>query len=222
MKKIDKNNNRLGCERSYLPPLLLAAGLIVIVTIFSFNFFNQKEPVEPVVLESLPLRAQGAADAPVIITEFADFGCITCKAWHQFGIKEKILEKYGDQVRFVWRDFPVITADSPKAAEAGFCAHDQGRFWEYHNVLYQNAPALKPDNLKQYAAELGLDTKVFDQCLDSGQHTTDVEKELQEALSFGFRGVPSFLVNDQRLIGPPSFDQLSLIIDELILSQDGT
>ena len=108
---------------------------------------------------------------PVTITEFADSGCITCKAWYQFGIKEQVREKYGDQVRFVWRDFPVITADSPMAAEAGFCAHDQGRFWEYHDLLYHNSPALKANNLKQYAAELGLDTQIFNQCLDSGQHT---------------------------------------------------
>jgi protein-disulfide isomerase len=188
------------------------------VAILANNFFNQKEPVAPIVAENTLFRTQGAADAPVIITEFADFGCITCKVWHQFGIKEQVLEKYGDQVRFVWHDFPVITVDSPMAAEAGFCAHDQGRFWEYHDVLYQNAPALKADNLKQYAAELGLDSEEFNQCLDSGKHTATVEIELQEALGFGFRGVPSFLVNGQRLIGPPSFEQLSVIIDELILN----
>ena len=218
MKKIEKKNKK-NSNKKYFPLILLAISLIVVVTILGSNNINQKDPIEKTVSESSPLRAQGSTDALVTITEFADFGCITCKAWHQFGIKEQVLEKYGDQVRFVWRDFPVITVDSPMAAEAGFCAHDQGRFWEYHDVLYQNAPALKADNLKQYAAELGLDTQIFNQCLDSGQHTTTVENELQEALSFGFRGAPSFLVNGQRLIGPPSFEQLSVIIDEIIRSQ---
>jgi protein-disulfide isomerase len=217
MKKFEKNKNKRGFQK-YLPLLLLTAGLVIVVVIFSNNFFNQNETDEPIVSESSPLRAVGAVEALVTITEFADFGCITCKVWHQFGIKEQVLEKYGDQVCFVWHDFPVITVDSPMAAEAGFCAHDQGRFWEYHDVLYQNAPALKADNLKQYAAELGLDSEEFNQCLDSGKHTATVEIELQGALGFGFRGVPSFLVNGQRLIGPPSFEQLSVIIDELILN----
>lgn len=219
MKKNEKNKNKRRTIKA-LPLFLLTAGLIVVVAILANNFFNQKEPVAPIVAENTLLRTQGVADAPVIITEFADFGCISCKAWHQFGIKDQILEKYGDQVQFVWRDFPVITVDSPKAAEAGFCALDQGRFWEYHDVLYQNAPRLKTDNLKQYAVELGLDSQIFNQCLDSGQHTGDVENELQEALNYGFRGAPSFLVNGQRLIGPPSFEQLSVIIDGFILSQD--
>ncbi|MBW6475358.1 MAG: DsbA family protein [Anaerolineaceae bacterium] len=218
MKKYEQKNKKRGYQQ-YLPLFLVVTSLVVVVVIFGNSFLNQKEPVEPIVTEISALRAQGSANAPITITEFADFGCITCKAWHQFGIKDRILEKYGDQVRFVWRDFPVITVDSPKAAEAGFCAHDQGRFWDYHDVLYQNAPALKTDNLKQYAAELGLDTQVFNQCLDSGQHTSSVDNELQEALSFGFRGAPSFLVNDQRLIGPPSFEQLSVILDEIIRSQ---
>ncbi|PKO04014.1 MAG: hypothetical protein CVU41_19230 [Chloroflexi bacterium HGW-Chloroflexi-3] len=219
MKKVEKNKKKRGYEKNW--PLLLLIAILVVIVAFARNYFsNEKETVEPIVAEESSLRAVGATDAPITITEFADFGCITCKAWHQFGIKEQILEKYGDQVRFIWRDFPVITVDSPMAAEAGFCAHDQGRFWEYHDVLYQNAPALKADNLKKYAEDLGLDTTVFNQCLDSGQHTAAVETELQEALSFGFRGAPSFLVNGQRLIGPPSFEQLSVIIDELILSQD--
>ncbi len=216
MKKIEKKNS----NKKYFPLLLLAISLIVVVAILGNHFINQKDPVETTVAESSPLRAQGSTDALVTITEFADFGCITCKAWHQFGIKEQVQEKYGDQVRFVWRDFPVITVDSPMEAEAGFCAHDQGRFWEYHDLLYQNAPALKEENLKQYAAELGLDTSAFNQCLDSGHYTEAVENELQEALSFGFRGAPSFLVNGQRLIGPPSFEQFSVIIDEIILGQD--
>jgi len=101
MKKNEKNKNKRGTIKA-LPLFLLTAGLIVVVAILANNFFNQKEPVAPIVAENTLFRTQGAADAPVIITEFADFGCITCKVWHQFGIKEQVLEKYGDQVRFVW------------------------------------------------------------------------------------------------------------------------
>lgn len=219
MKKIEKNKNKPEYQK-YLPLLLLIAGVIIAIKYFGNNDISQNESDDATFGEISTLRVQGASEALVTITEFADFGCITCKSWHQFGIKDQILEKYGDLVRFVWRDFPVVTIDSPIAAEAGLCAHDQGRFWEYHDVLYQNAPAMKIDNLRQYAAEIGLDTQLFNQCLDSGKHTVNVENELEEALSFGFRGVPSFLVNDQRLIGPPSLEQLSSIIEEIILNQD--
>ena len=116
----------------------------------------------------------------------------------------------------MWRDFPVITAQSPKAAEAGQCAYDQGKFWEYHDLLYERAPALSVSDLKAYAAEIGLDTERFNQCLDSSQHQATVERDEQEAFRRGFRGTPSFLVNDQPLVGPPSFDDLQKLLDSIL------
>jgi len=198
----------------WLIPFLLLA-MVIVIGLFLF-----REPAEapPPTNEAL-LRAIGPASAPVTITEFADFGCITCKAWHQFGIREDILAEYGEQVRFVWRDFPVTTASSPKAAEAGFCAHDQGQFWAYHEILYANAPALSVDNLKAYADTIGLDTAQFNQCLDSSEHQDSVERELAAASEQGFRSVPSFLVNGTKLIGPPSYEQLVAVIDEILAAQ---
>jgi len=166
------------------------------------------------------LRSIGPESAPITITEYADFGCISCQAWHQFGIREQVRDAYGDQVQFVWRDFPVTTPLSPKAAEAGFCAHDQNRFWDYHNILFENAPALAADNLKTYAETIGLDMNEFNQCLDSRKHQQAVEKELADAKELGLRGVPSFIVNGKRLIGPPSFEQLAATLDEILASQD--
>ena len=80
--------------------------------------------------------ALGPTTAKVTIIEYGDFGCPTCRAWHRAGILDQVLAQYGDQVRFLWRDFPVITPQSPKAAEAGQCAYDQGKFWDYHDLLY--------------------------------------------------------------------------------------
>ena len=72
--------------------------------------------------------ALGASNAAVTIIEYGDFGCPSCRVWHQDGVMQKIMAQYGDKVQFVWRDFPVITAQSPKAAEAGQCAsHRAGR-----------------------------------------------------------------------------------------------
>lgn len=199
------------------PWLLL---LLVLIASVATALFLLRSNGETEVVNTTALRAIGPETAPVTITEYADFGCISCKAWHQFGIREQVLEKYGEQVRFVWRDFPVTTPQSPLAAEAGFCAHDQGQFWAYHDILFTNAPALSEQNLRAYAAEIGLDTQRFNGCLENGEHRSAVERERATALAQGFRSVPSFMVNDQRLIGPPSFDQLVVLIDEILASSD--
>lgn len=175
---------------------------------------SQPPPVSETRLADDP--AIGSPSAPVTLIEYGDFGCPSCRAWHQAGILEQILAAYGDQVRFIWRDFPVITAQSPKAAEAPQCAYDQGRFWEYHDLLYERASSLAVRELKTYATDLGLDSETFNQCLDSGTHRTTVDRDLQQAFQFGFRGTPSFQLNGQTLAGPPSFEYLQRLIEPLL------
>lgn len=155
---------------------------------------------------------QGTSEPKVTIVEFADFGCPACQAWHHAGIREQILETYSDKVQFVWRDFPVITAQSPKAAEAGQCAFDQAKFWEFHDLVYERG-RLSLDNLKSYAQELGLNTGQFNQCLDSGQYKASIDHNLNAARELRLRGTPSFIVNDRILPGPPGYAQLASIID---------
>lgn len=155
----------------------------------------------------------GPADAAVTIVEYGDFGCPACRSWHNAGILEMVMATYGDQVRFVWRDFPVITAFSPEAAQAAQCAYDQGQFWEYHDFLYEQATSLRVEELKSYAGELGLDQSAFNQCLDSGQHQATVELDLEDAFNRRLPGTPSFLVNDQILAGPPNFQLLQQFIE---------
>ncbi|HTX90763.1 MAG TPA: thioredoxin domain-containing protein [Anaerolineales bacterium] len=158
----------------------------------------------------------GPANAKVTIVEYGDFGCTTCLGWERAGVRQQILAKYGDQVRFVWRDYPIITAQSPKAAEAGQCASDQGKFWEYHDLLYQKAPALSVSDLKAYAAGLGLDAARFDDCLDSGQDAPKVNQSWQEAKALGFVGTPAFVINGEKLAGPGDLATFSRIIDPLL------
>lgn len=162
----------------------------------------------------------GSINAPVTIVEYGDFGCPSCRAWHNAGILEQVQAAYGDQVRFVWRDFPVITAQSPKAAEAAQCAYDQGYFWGYHDLLFEQATSLRTSDLKRYAENIGLDSSLFKQCLDSGQHKATVEKDLQDAYRHRFRGTPSFLVNDQPLAGPPNFQILQNLIEPILLDNN--
>jgi hypothetical protein len=125
----------------------------------------------------------------------------------------------GEQVRFVWRDFPVITSQSPQAAEAAQCAYDQGRFWDYHDYLYERAQSLSVEALMAAAAELQLDSATFNRCLDSGRHVATIERDLDDALAHRFRGTPSFLINDQPVIDPPTLEFLQQQIDALLAAR---
>lgn len=192
-------------------------GALALVMIAAFFFISSRPRAEPLDQRRLASNpALGSGTAKVTITEYGDFGCPSCRAWHRAGIMQQILTAFGDNVQFVWKDFPVITAQSPKAAEAGQCAFDQGKFWEYHDLLYEKAPALSVSNLKEYAVQIGLNTEMFNQCLDSGQNRAKVEDNLNEARSLGLPGTPSFLVNGKRLVGPPSFDVLKSTIDSIL------
>ena len=114
------------------------------------------------------------------------------------------------------RDYPIITAQSPQAAEAGQCAFDQGKFWQYHDLLYAKAPALSINDLKSYAAQLGLNTTQFDQCIDLGQDQAKVNQSIVEACGYGFIGTPAFIVNGKKVIGPASFTQFKSMIDPIL------
>ena len=108
----------------------------------------------------------------------------------------------------MYRDFPLtsIHPDAQKAAEATECADDQDKFWEYHDLLFANQSALDVDSLKGYAAQLGLDTATFDDCLDTGKSTAEVEKDLQDAQSYGVGGTPAFFINGQFVSGAIPFE----------------
>ncbi len=192
-----------------------ALALILFAAVFFISSRPKAQPLDETRLASNPTL--GSDSAKVTIVEYGDFGCTSCRAWHNAGILEQVRAAYGDDVQFVWKDFPVITAQSPKAAETGQCAFDQGKFWEYHDLLYAKAPALSVSDLKEYAAQVGLDTTKFNQCLDSGQNQAKVNQSLNEAQrEYAFPGTPSFLVNGKKLVGPPSFEVLKSTIDAIL------
>lgn len=163
--------------------------------------------------------ALGPTNAVVTIVEYGDFGCTACRAWHRAGVLKELRAQYGDQIRFVYRDFPVITSQSPKAAEAAQCAYDQGRFWEYHDLVFSST-GIGVNQLKTYAGEIGLDVSAFNHCLDSGRHGPTVDRDLQDAIQRGFLGTPAFLVNDQliNLGGPPTFEYFQRLVERIVAS----
>jgi protein-disulfide isomerase len=103
--------------------------------------------------------------------------------------------------------------EAPKAGEAGQCANDQGRFWEYHDKLFANQKARSDDNLKAYAAELGLDVAAFSSCLDSGRYTAEIEADKKAGTRVGVLGTPCFFINGQYLNGARPFESFQEIID---------
>lgn len=198
----------------------LSIGIAVIVLLALIVVSWPRPKTEQLSAERLEADpALGASDAPVTIIEYGDFGCPACRAWHQAGVRKQVEAEYGDQVQFVWRDFPVITAQSPKAAEAGQCAFDQGKFWEYHDYVYEQGRSLNVSDLKTYAKNIGLDGEQFNQCLDSGQYKAKVDHNRDQAYRLGLRGTPSFVVNDQTLAGAPTYAVLKGIIDDILAAQ---
>jgi protein-disulfide isomerase len=196
--------------------IIIAGIILVCAAVGAFVWQRSLPRPKPTGIIGEDGRAIGSVKAPVTIIEYGDFGCPTCRAWYRTAVMQQILLEYGDQVRFEWRDFPVITAQSPKAAEAGLCANDQGQFWNYYNTVYMNPPAIGVEDLKRYAADISLNQKKFNQCLDSGQHKAEVEQETKEGYNNGFIGTPSFLINGKPLVGPATFNQFKSLIDPLL------
>lgn len=157
--------------------------------------------------------ARGAADATVTIVEFSDFQCPYCKA-AQATLK-RISEEYGSRVRFVFRDLPLpdLHPQAPKAAEAARCAGEQGKFWEYHDVLFANQDKLQPPDLVRHAGELGLAAARFEECLSTSRHAPAVERDIADARSVGITSTPTFFVNGLLLSGAHPFETFKKLID---------
>lgn len=173
--------------------------LILAAAAFSiFGFYRTSSaPAVDAPTEVMAANTLGSAEAPVSIVEFGDFGCPACRQWHNAGIKDQLIAQFGDQISFTFRHFPVITRQSPKAAEAGQCASEQGQFWSYHDLIYeQTAPgALSMDELKGYAAAVGIGSDQFNQCLESGKYRDYVSRDQSAAAAAGARGTPTFYIN---------------------------
>ena len=149
--------------------------------------------------EDRPTR--GPSDAPVTIVEFTDYECPYCRRYYR-QTYHQLLAEFEGEVHYVVRNYPLsIHPDARKAAEAAECAHNQERFWDYHDHLFEHADALEPQDLKSYARELGLDGEQFDRCLESGAESETVEQDMATGRRLGIRGTPTFFVNGRPLVG---------------------
>jgi len=159
-------------------------------------------------------QVRGPASAPITIVEYADYQCPYCI--RAVAALKQVEERYPGKVRIVFRDFPLtqIHPNAGKAAEAGACANDQGKFWPMHDRLFSNQTKLGVADLKKHAAELGLDAAAFDTCLDSGKHAEGWKKSLEEGQRYGLTGTPSFFINGRLLVGAQPFEGFAQVIDD--------
>jgi protein-disulfide isomerase len=161
----------------------------------------------------------GTADAPVVLVEFADYQCPYCqKVNSQI---QQLKKEYGSALTVIFKDFPLpMHHTAEKAAEASRCAGEQGKFWEYHDVLFYSKQ-LEVDELKEHARVLRLDGDRFDTCLDSGSEANAVKSDLEEAKGLGLTGTPSFFVNGHFFSGVVDYAALKDIINQQ-LNQAGS
>ena len=191
-----------AAERAFVDKLRAAASIQTFLKV-------PESPVFKISTKDQP--SLGNANAAVTIVAFTDYQCPSCAAMHP--VLERVVKESGDKVRLVTRDFPLnIHADAFKAAEAAEAAREQGKYWEYVNVLLQNQSALSVEKLKSYATQVGLDRARFDAALDSRKFAESVQADVDDALKLGLKGTPSLFINGRRVTAK-SYEELKESVD---------
>ena len=170
----------------------------------------------------------GNPDAPITIIEFGDYQCHQCYNWFH-NTKPEIKENYisTGKANLVFVDLAFLGRDSPKAAQATYCAEDQQMYWEYHNMLYNYQESkidggwANNERLKAFAGDLGLDLDLFESCLDSDKYSKRVQFNISEARKADAKGTPTFVIvgpdnQQEKLVGAQPYSSFQKILDSMI------
>lgn len=146
-------------------------------------------------------HAAGPAGAPVTLVEYGDYECPYCGM--AYPVVKRVQSALGNQLRFVFRNFPLAEAHphARLAAQAAEAAGAQGRFWEMHDMLFENQSALEPADIVGYAQSVGLDLKRFEQDMEAGTYAKKVRDDFRSGVRSGVNGTPTFFVNGERYDG---------------------
>ena len=157
----------------------------------------------------------GPENAAITLIEFSDYECPYCRSWHA-EVFDRLMETYPDQVRVVYRDFPLtsIHPNAVPAAEAANCAYEQGGFWEFHRKLFDGVYGLSTEAYTQYASEIGLDQAGFEECLNSRRYKAEVEADFEYAANLGVRSTPTFFLNGLPIVGAQPFEVFQEVIEK--------
>ena len=167
---------------------------------------------QAVSIDGAPVR--GEAAAPITLVEFSDFHCPFCRRVKP--TLARLLEQYAGKIRLVYKDLPLdsLHPQARRAAEAGRCAGEQGKFWEYHDLLIDRGNDASDGTLTAVAAQAGLDGPAFNACLASGKFREAIQRDVAEAERLGISGTPAFFINGRALSGAQPFETFARIIDE--------
>lgn len=169
----------------------------------------------------------GNADAPVTIVEFSDFQCPFCRSFYS-NTHPQIVKNYIDtgKVKFVYRDYPLAFHSAARlSAMAAECANEQGKFWQYHDTVFEEQAkqgsgtiSYGISELKQWAQDISLDTEQFNRCLDSEKYGDEVDKDFEAGQRAGVSGTPLFVINGTLIVGAQPYSTFEQAI-EAALSQ---
>jgi protein-disulfide isomerase len=216
----------------------MASLLVFVYEIYASYFHtdtygqNSNEKIKALPLQDLIRNGspfQGKVSAPITIIDFSDFQCYLCNRFVK-NTEPLVNQSYiqTGKVALVFNHLPNRGFDSMGAALAAQCTNDQGKFWQFHNLLYSNQKAIdsgwvSKENLKNFASQIpGLDIRRFDRCFDSEKYKSFVQKDIELALSFGFKETPSFIVENsngssqETMSGALPFESFKAVIDKKI------
>jgi protein-disulfide isomerase len=158
----------------------------------------------------------GRVDAPVTIVEFGDYQSEGCARAHE--VIKKLLPQYEEKIKFNFRHFPLsqVHQFAMKAAEAAVAAAREGKFWEMHEILFENRRNLGTISLKSYAREIGITDKRFLDNMVNSVYSWQVRDDLIEGLQKGVREIPTFFINNEKFIGEPNAKNLKQAIERVL------
>jgi protein-disulfide isomerase len=234
----EKKENILVIKKStiFIIVIVIIAFIGGILGLRMLGFFDSENNTTDNNIEMIALDSpvMGDPNAKIFVVEYSDYECPYCEAAEGSNFQvisylkqrdptweapiPKVIEEYVNtgKVKLVFRQYP--THQNFKAAEATKCAQEQGKFWEYHQTLFENYEALTITDLKKYAADLELDLNQFSQCLDSGKYFNSVQNDMDDAKGLGVSGTPTFFIGNEekgyeKIVGANSFSEFQKIIE---------
>ena len=199
-------NQKLAAKRDEFLASLRARAKVVV---------NLKPPpVQRVEVSIQGAPFKGGEKAPVTIVEFSDFHCPFCR--RVIPTLAQLESQYGEKIRLVFRDFPIenLHPGASKAHEAARCANEQGKFWAYHDKLFDAPPQSSPEIFKELAKEIGLNANGFETCMNSGKYQAAIKEDIAEGNRVGVSGTPAFFINGRQISGAQPLEAFTRVIDD--------
>lgn len=209
-------------EAKFITGVILATVLIVVVAIFATGSYKASGTPDNSVATPPPANAAflvredsqkfGSESAKVTMVEFADYQCPGCKG--VYPILKQLKEEYKNDMQFVFRNFPLpMHPLAQQAAETAEIAGSQGKFWEMHDMIFDNQESLTKDSFEQFAKDLELDMDAYNKAISDGEYKKKVQRDLSDASQLDLQGTPTIFINTIPYTGPLSYEGLKQAID---------